>query len=103
MSDLNDAMDQFFAPETSVSMTLGERDYTLTTMHSASSHGCPVLVEDASGAVYGAADILPTGRLAADAVRSHGQYGALELVPRFLQIVGLRPIETVDGRLFPTV
>jgi hypothetical protein len=99
MVSLNDVMAEFFAPESSVSMTLADRDYILTTDHPASSYGCPVLVDRASNAFYGAADVLPTGLRAADAVRSQGQYGALELVPRFLRVVGLEPIQTVDGRL----
>lgn len=93
--------DHFLAPESNLGMTLDGRDYTLTTENSASSYGVPVLVDVVSGDVYGADDTLPSGKRAADAVRSQGQYGLLELVPRYLAIVGLTPIETVDGRLHP--
>lgn len=90
--------EHFFAPESSLGMTLDGCDYTLTTEHAASSYGVPVLIDVASGNAYGPADTLPSGKRAADAVRAQGQYGVLELVPRYLATVGLQPIATVDGR-----
>jgi len=40
--------------------------FCLTTEHSASSYGQPVLVDTETGIAYGIGDILPDGRLAAE-------------------------------------
>ncbi|TKJ35805.1 MAG: hypothetical protein CEE38_14470 [Planctomycetes bacterium B3_Pla] len=48
--------------------------YTLTTEHSQSSYGQPVLVDLDTGQAYGVADVLPDGRPAIELYEELGLY-----------------------------
>ncbi len=63
----------------------------LTTRHSASSYGQPVLVSGTTA--YGPADVLPDGLTAAAYVQAHPALGTRTQRERFLRLARLTSIE----------